>query len=84
MSLQISVMVRVSEADDSVVYVNVLDVETVLPAAPPDSVTDALTQRDVDIVDLARVALERIADDVVGRATSQTEQLRGLLAGLVE
>lgn len=80
MSLVVAVHVVVTEGEQT--YVNVARTESILPARPSAAAVDP--QHDVDLIDLARAALDRMIADVQTTADGQVVQLRALLAHLAD
>jgi hypothetical protein len=74
----IVVAVQVIVTDDQTTYVDVGRRESVLPITPTTEQAP-VTQRDLDVIDLARAALDTIATDVVQTAAKQLLDVRILL-----
>lgn len=75
MALIVAVSVAVSDGETD--YISVVRSESVQAVAAGNP--EEVTQRDVDLVDLARAALDRISGDVLCNADAQVVQLRGIL-----
>lgn len=81
MALVVSVSVKVESDYTECVRVERVESVQAVGLADPDQL---VTQRDVDLVDLARAALDRLAADVIATADGQVGQLRQVLEGAVE
>lgn len=82
MSLEVRVHIEVVHFDRRVIHID--RTEGVLPVNLFDPTHEAVTVADVELFDLARVALARLAGEVAEKADAQAGEVRALLLRMIE